>query len=145
MSALAVATSVVAFVEYGGKLVSRYFEVRETVKGQPPTVIRLHEAAQALTKVASEARHKLNGLKSSYSQYSGPLDNLLHDCIDAENNLNASLQKLTANPNSRLTYRGSQAVVTLRSLWTENENKKWEEKLEGIKDQIKMNVLMCLW
>jgi hypothetical protein len=35
--------------------------------------------------------------------------------------------------------------VAIRSLWVEKENKKWEEKLEEIKNQIKMNVLMCLW
>lgn len=32
MTALTVATSVIAFVEFGGKLIGRYFEVRETTK-----------------------------------------------------------------------------------------------------------------
>ncbi|KAH6987173.1 hypothetical protein EDB80DRAFT_898423 [Ilyonectria destructans] len=123
MTAPTVATSVIAFVEFGGKLIGRYFEVRETTKGQPPDLLRLKEATQELKTVASDAQKSLKELNSSQSKYSGSFD-----------------KKLTANPNSRLTYRGSQAIVAIKSLWSESDTKKWNEKLSRIKQRVKMNV-----
>jgi hypothetical protein len=145
MSALAVASSVVGFIDFGAKLVTRFFEIRESGKDQPPKVIHLKESASELEVIASEVQKKIYSLKLNYPHHSTSLDDLHSECVDAEKHLDAQLKKLTAASKSILTHRGSQALVAIRSLWSEKDIEAWGGRVDKIRDRVMMNALMCVW
>ena len=145
VSALSVAAAVIDFVEFGTKLATTYFEVSSTVKGQPPEVVRLAASAIDLSSIASTAQDKVESLGSSYPRHAVSMGRLTAECTNVETKLKDALNKLMANPTSKLTYRGSKAFVAIRSVWSEKEFEEWRKQLDRIRDQIMMNVLMCVW
>jgi hypothetical protein len=145
ISALSVATGVVAFVDFTGKLVSRLFEVNGSVKGQPSHVVGVKEAATELVTITSQAERKLGELGSNYPRFSDAISRLREECVAAETQLSASLKKLTVNSSSKLSLSGSSTYVAIRSVWSEKEIKEWENKLDRIRNQVVVNVLICLW
>lgn len=146
LSALTVASSVVTFVEFGGKLVSRFCEIRDSLKGQPLMVVDVEESVTELSSVAAEARQKVKGLESRYPRLSESLTHLNNECVEAENELSALLEKLTTKlRGSGLRALNANARVAVRALWSEKRVVEWQEKLDRIRNRTMMNVLMCLW
>lgn len=147
ISALSVAAAVVAFVDFGLKVAHASFEVRRTVTGQAPEVLGLAAAATDLSSIASTARDSLKNLGSSFPRYAESFERLAAECANAEKELKNALSKLTANTDatSRMTRAGSRLKVGLRSVWNEGDFKEWQTQLAKIRDQIKLNVLMCVW
>lgn len=125
LSALSVAAAVVDFVEFGGKLVTTYFEVRSSVKGQPHQIVSLEASSADLCAVATVCQGKVESLRSSYPRHSESLARLTAECANAEAKLKSALENLTANPKSRLTHSGSKALVAIRSVWSEKELEEW--------------------
>ncbi|KAN0083496.1 hypothetical protein V8E54_002584 [Elaphomyces granulatus] len=145
MSALAVASSVVGFIDFGAKLVTRFFEIRESGKDQPPKVVHLKESASELEVIASEVQKKIYSLKLNYPHHSTSLDDLHSECVDVKKHLDTQLKKLTAKSESILTHGGSQALVAIRSLWSEKDIEEWGGRVDKIRDRVMMNALMCVW
>lgn len=73
LSDFSVASSVVTFLGFGGKLVSRFGEIKGSGKGQPLTVLNMERSAEGLTSVAAAAQKKMKFLGSSYIQLSESL------------------------------------------------------------------------
>lgn len=145
LSALVVATSVVGFLDFGAKLVSRYFEIKSSVKGQPAKVAELDKAARELSDIASEAHNNVSVLASNYPEHAESLSHLLNECNAANTKLSVSLGKLTVAPSEKWTRKGANLVVAIRSVWTEGDIDEWRHRVERIRNQIMMNVLMCVW
>jgi len=145
LSALVVATSVVGFLDFGAKLVSRYFEIKSSVKGQPAKVAELDKAARELFDIASKAHDNVSALVSNYPKHTESLSRLLNECNAANTKLRVSLDKLTVVPSEKWTRKGASLVVAIRSVWTEDEIDEWTHRVERIRNQMMMNVLMCVW
>lgn len=145
ISALAVAAAVIDFVEFGAKLVNTYFEVRSAVQGQPIEIVKLSATAADLSSIASTAQDKVKNLGSSYPRYADSLSRLTAEVTTVEAKVKAATGKLTVNPNSYLTKRGARIVVAIRAVWSEEELEQWNKQLDRIRDQIMMNVLICVW
>jgi hypothetical protein len=134
LSALAVAATVVDFVEFGTKLATTYFEVRSTIKGQPFEIVSLAASADDLFSVATTAQDKIKSLGSNYPRHTESLARLNAECTNVETKLKSALDKLTADPKSRLTYRGSKVLVAIRSVWSEKEYEEWRKQLDRIRN-----------
>lgn len=145
LSALSVAATVVAFIDFGAKVANTSFEVRASITGQPPEVVKLAASSTYLSSLASRARDQVKGLGQSYPRQAESFEHIAAECANAEKELKHYLNKLTVNPTSKWTRAGSRFVVSIYAVWNEKDLKEWQRRLDGIRDQIMMNVLMCVW
>ncbi|RDW68852.1 uncharacterized protein DSM5745_08612 [Aspergillus mulundensis] len=145
LSALSVAAAVVAFVDFGGKLANTYFEVRASIKGQPAEILNLDASAADLSSVASTARENVKSLSLSYPRHAESLSRLTTEVTQIETKIKHAMDKLTVSPKSYFTKRGSTVAVAVRTVWSASELEQWNKQLERIRDQVMMNVLMCVW
>ncbi|GIJ99620.1 hypothetical protein Aspvir_003621 [Aspergillus viridinutans] len=129
VSALSVAAAVVQFIELAGKLVNTYCEVRSAAKAS----------------VASRAQDKLKSLGSSYPRHVESLLRLTTEVVSVESKIESAMAKLTVNPRKYETHSRTRALVAIRTFWSEAEFKQWNQQLDRIRDQVMMNVLMCVW
>lgn len=107
LSALSVASGVVAFVDFGGKLISRFSEIKNSANGQPMTIANLDESARDLSSVATEARKKYQDLASHYPSLSESFARLHGECVEAETQLKSLLETVTAKVHSSKLRRGT--------------------------------------
>ncbi|KAK3320618.1 hypothetical protein B0T19DRAFT_465508 [Cercophora scortea] len=147
LSALSVATAVVAFVDFGAKLATRSFEIANSRTGQPPTVVKLRGSATELASIAGVAHGRTREFVASYRDHAhaDAFARLEEECHEVERKLAAALKKLTAVPKNKWTVGGSRAWVAFRSIWDDKEMDEWQAKLDRIRSQVKMHVLMCIW
>ncbi|KAJ5106840.1 hypothetical protein N7456_003515 [Penicillium angulare] len=146
LSALSVASSVISFVDFGSKLVSQFNEIKGTYNGEPPTVVRLKSFSNDLSSVAADAQNRVKEFGSSYPRASQALARLNDECVEAEVQLGRFLDKMTAKTQgNRLRNLEANGRAAFRAIWSEKQVEEWREKLERIRNQIMMNVLMCLW
>ncbi|KAL3470517.1 hypothetical protein BJX99DRAFT_47597 [Aspergillus californicus] len=144
-SSLSVATAVVQFVQFGGKLLNTYFDVRSNVNGQPVEVVGLAASATDLSCLASTAHEKVEGLASSYPRHAASSLRLKEEVGSVESAIQSAMAKLTANPKKYLPHSVARAVVTIKAVSTADEWRQWNKQLDRIRDQVMMNVLMCIW
>ncbi|KAL2809226.1 hypothetical protein BJX63DRAFT_435361 [Aspergillus granulosus] len=145
LSALSVAAAVVQFIEFGGKLVNTYCEVRIAAKGQPAEVVSLAANASDLSSVASTAQAKLKSLGSTYPRHAESLLRLTDEVANIQSKIESAMAKLTVNPKKYLTHSGTRALVAIRTVWSQAELDQWNRQLDRIRDQVMMSVLMCVW
>jgi hypothetical protein len=145
MSALSVATSLIAFVDFGGKLVSRYFEIKKNGKGVPLNILALTETASEVASISTEAKEKINALAKHYPQHANSLSRLSKECLAVEAEIEASMIKLRHAPADKITLRGSKLFIAIRSLWSDKQVLEWGEHIDRLRNQVMVNVLMCFW
>lgn len=146
LSALSVASSVIAFVDFGGKLVTQFCEIRDSDRGQPQAVSALETSAKDLSAVALEAQKNVQGLEASYPRMSETLARLNSECIETESEMKALCGKMTVNVcGNKLRTLESSTRASFRALLSEKQVEEWRKKLDRIRTQVTMNVLMCLW
>ncbi|KAJ0422247.1 hypothetical protein BJY00DRAFT_311307 [Aspergillus carlsbadensis] len=145
VSALSVAAAVVQFIEVGGKLVNTYFEVRSRGKGQPAEVVSLAASAKDVSSLSSTAKERVDSLGSSYPRHAESLLRVTAEIASVESKIQAGMERLTVNPKKHSTAAGSSMVVAIRIVWSHRELEQWEKQLSGLRDQVIMNVLMCVW
>lgn len=73
------------------------------------------------------------------------MERLNAECVEVEKKLTHALKALTVKTSSRgLARLGSQASVTILSLWSQQQFEDWTKKINWIRDQVMMTVTMCL-
>ncbi|KAL3457652.1 hypothetical protein BJX64DRAFT_244776 [Aspergillus heterothallicus] len=142
ISALSVATAVIALIDFGGKLVARSFKIRDT--GESRELVKLNEAAAELSSVTSDAADKVKVLSAVYPNYSDALERLHNDCVEIETQLQRALRKLNADAREG-RFLDRSVVIAIKSIWSDKEREKLEKELDKIRDRATMTVLMCIW
>jgi len=145
VGALSIAAAVVAFLDFGGKVASTYFELNDATNGQSLDVARLASSAKDLTSIATGALKSLKELELEFPQYANPLEHLVTECRDVEGKLSAALQKLTVDPDARLSRKVKKASIAFRSVWSRKEHDELGKRLDRLRSQVAMIVLMCVW
>ncbi|KAK4209712.1 hypothetical protein QBC37DRAFT_449794, partial [Rhypophila decipiens] len=145
ITALSVASSVITLVEFGSKLVDRAFEIVQSSSGQPKDAVDVHKTSQELSDVAAEARARVQGLEEKYPRHAELMERLNVECAEVEKQLSDALKTLTVASSSRGLGRfSSQMKVSIRSLWSAKQLDEWSKKLDGIRNQVTMSVVVCL-
>ncbi|KAM7211718.1 hypothetical protein V8F06_012898 [Rhypophila decipiens] len=145
ITALSVASSVVALVDFASKLVDRAFEISQSSSGQPKDAVEVQKTSQELSDVAAEARARVQGLEGKYPRHAELMERLNVECAEVEKQLSYALKGLTVPTSSRGLGRiSSQMKVSIRSLWSAKQLDEWSKKLDGIRNQVTMSVVMCL-
>lgn len=145
ITVLSVASSVVALVDFGGKLVNRSFEISRSPSGQPQDALDILQTSKELGAMAAEARGKVRGLEARYPRHATLIEQINVECADIEKQLTRALERLTVNPSSRgLARASSQVTVTIRSALSSRQLENLSSKIDGIRNRVMMSVIMCL-
>ncbi|KAI1119959.1 hypothetical protein F5Y10DRAFT_259314 [Nemania abortiva] len=143
-STLSAAADIVGLVQFAGKIVKRAFEVRSSIKGQPAEVVDLAACSSDLSSAAITAQNMIHALSSSYPRHAESIKRLSTECIKVELKVKTALHKLTADPTGNRKSKTSSTWVAIQSMWSEREFEEWHNQLDRIRDQVQMNVLMCV-
>ncbi|KLU84999.1 hypothetical protein MAPG_04033 [Magnaporthiopsis poae ATCC 64411] len=137
MDALAIAASVVAFVDFGSNIVSLYREISQTRDGLPSELSDLSTQSPELSRNATSARDKIAELRARYPHQAESLDRLTSECLLAEK----ELQKLLGGFKPGW---GAAGVGALRAWWKHDEISSLQGRLSNIRVQLNTSVLMCI-
>ncbi|KAK3311950.1 hypothetical protein B0H66DRAFT_608860 [Apodospora peruviana] len=121
ISALSIASGIVAFVDFGAKLVSLYSEIRTSHDGRPAALSTLETDSHELSRNATEAKDR---------------------CDLAEEQLRKLVNSVTASGGSR----GLRANVaaSIRGLLKQSEINGLEQRLGNIRSQVMIALIMCV-
>jgi hypothetical protein len=134
LSALSIATGIVTFVDFGGKLISLYSEIQRT--GRPSALSDIEDQLRDLSANATHAKETIAKLQEHYPHQSESLDRLRAECLLAEK----ELQGLVPTRGGR----GAKALGAVHSLFKQGDFKRSEERLRSIREQTMMAVIMCI-
>ncbi|KAK0627430.1 hypothetical protein B0T14DRAFT_135912 [Immersiella caudata] len=143
-SALAIATGVITFVDFGSKLVLLFLQAQSSDDGRPAALSALETELRQLSNNASRARETCASLQTRYPDQLEPLSQLAAECSQAEHELQRLADTLTAKPGQGLRARGSLAFVSVRGVVKKHELDALQSKLRNIRERTTMSVIMCL-
>lgn len=148
LSAFSIATGVITFVNFGGKLVSRYLEIKKSENGRPAALSALEAESRDLSGHAAHARNKIASLQARYPRQAASLTRLAAECVEAEKDLQKLADSLTAKPDAGghhgLRARGAVALVSIRGALKQGDIDGLERRLRSIREQVIMSVIMCI-
>ncbi|KAK4151838.1 hypothetical protein C8A00DRAFT_45022 [Chaetomidium leptoderma] len=144
ISALSIAAGIVAFVDFGAKLVSLYLEIQESEHGRPAALSALDTESRELSGNASHARDKVASLQARYPRQSESLARLAAECAQAEKDLWSLTDSLRVKPGHGLRARGSLALVAIRGMLKQGDVEALQGRLRSIREQTMMSVIMCI-
>ncbi|KAL8376185.1 hypothetical protein RB595_007339 [Gaeumannomyces hyphopodioides] len=143
-SALSIATGVIAFVEFGGKLLSLYSEIQRSDQGRPAALSALEAESRELSANATHAREKIASLRERYPQQVECLDRLKAECALAEKELQGLIDGLPAQSGRGLNAQGAQVLGAVHLFFKQGDFKRLEDRLKSIRDQTNMSIVMCI-
>jgi hypothetical protein len=143
INALSIAAGIVAFVDFGAKVVSLYLEIQES-EGRPAALSDLETELRELSGNASHARDKVASLQAQYPGQAESLARLAAECTRAEKDLRSLTDSLTPKPGHGLRARGAQVLVSVRGIWKQGDVEALRGRLRSIREQTMMSVMMCI-
>lgn len=143
-NALSIAAGVVAFVDFGAKLVSQYLEVRKSEDGRPAGLSALQTESEELSANATHARDKIASLRVRYPAQSECLDRLATECTQVEEELQSLVSSLTPRSGRGLKTGGAQVLASIRGLLKQDEIDSLRGRLRSIREQTMMSIIMCI-
>ncbi|KAI7760913.1 hypothetical protein LZL87_008125 [Fusarium oxysporum] len=115
LSAFSLATGVVTFVDYGSNLLSQFLEIRQSQNGRTAVLATIEAESKNLSKKSAD-----------------------------EKQLQILLNSLTAKSDQGLKALKAQALVSVRGILKQGKISNLENLLKSIRDQIMMDVIMCI-
>ncbi|KAK3291573.1 uncharacterized protein B0H64DRAFT_295148, partial [Chaetomium fimeti] len=144
ISALSIATGIVAFVDFGAKLVSLWLEIQGSEDGRPAALSALETESRELWANASHARDKVASLQARYPGQAESLAKLAAQCTQAEKDLRTLTDSLRAKPGHGLRARGAQVLVSIRGIQKQGDIEALQGRLRSIREQTMMSLIMCI-
>ncbi|KAH6845799.1 hypothetical protein B0I37DRAFT_381167 [Chaetomium sp. MPI-CAGE-AT-0009] len=144
ISALSIAAGIVAFVDFGAKVVSLCLEIQGSENGRPAALSALETELRDLSGNASHARDKVASLQARYPGQAESLARLAAECTQAEKDLRSLTDSLRPKPGHGLRARGAQVLVSARGIWKQGDVEALRGRLRSIREQTMMSVIMCI-
>jgi hypothetical protein len=148
ISAFCFAASIVNFVDFGGKLLSGTSEVYHSLSGQTMRHIELSQLVIDLSSMSADVHEKLKHFQESNKSMCATdktMERLCRECRTIANELNAALQKLKAQGTTKLDLMRKSISVALKSIWSQDEIEDKVQRLEQIRSQMMVTILVFLW
>ncbi|KAL8359110.1 hypothetical protein RB601_008062 [Gaeumannomyces tritici] len=148
ISALSIATSIIAFADFGNRITSVFSalsEIRRSDDGLPRMCSALVAEANALSSHVEAAKETVLNLRARYPKRAKEFERLDKDCTLAGQELHALLASLKPRPGTDLKSRTSQAITAAQGLRKGGDIKALEERFGRIRQQTQLSVTMCIW
>lgn len=146
LSALSVAAAVVQFVDYGTRILTDAREIYKSSWGQTPKNLELSTVAIDLSQLSDEVDSRSSRLSLEKGRESEEVFlRLCRECKEISDDLQGSLTKLQARGTNRLELTASSLFVALKGVWSAKKVEKLKERLNQVRQQMMMAVLVFLW
>jgi len=142
ISALSIAAGIVAFVDFGAKLVSLCSDIRKSQDGRPDAQSALETQARELSTSAATANDRISNLKDRYPRQADSLARLSSECNIAKAQLRELVGSVTAGSGQGLH---ATIVASIRGLRKQGEIEALNHRLENIRSQVMAASIMCVW
>jgi hypothetical protein len=142
VAALSVAANVIQFVDFGGRVISTAWAVHQRGSDGFGEAMDLERTAKDLTLVLAGLRVPLevqeDGSKTESQQ---SVEELVDQCSKLAGDMLASLSKIGLSDKLR---KRDALRAAFRMAWKEDEIKHQQTRLDGIRHQLNLHILMSL-
>ncbi len=160
LSALGVASAAVQFLDFGSSVFSDFKEIYESSSGQSREVVELSTFSDDLARLAGEIEVRLNNArlqKSSRYEKGGSgvaetvtgseeiFYRLCRSCREIEAEIQQRVAALRATGSNTLKLFTSGFITAIKTVWSENEIRKFKERLYQVRQQMMMTILVHFW
>ena|ERR1700735_2284377 len=132
LTAISLASNVVQFVDFAGKIISKSYEFHKSTTG----ALREHDDVEL---VAVDLKRRTERLKKCPGPADSDLVKLSGDCYGVAEELLQALQRVTIKGTST---RWKSLRKALRSVWSKEKILELERRLNRFRDQI--NLVVCV-
>jgi hypothetical protein len=143
LSALSIATAVIQFLDFTGKIVSGTWQI---YRGQPPKKTEANSDVASITESLHGVTKSLQASKNKsrlqpWSSQDAAISKLAESCTEVGEQLLTLLNRLRAQSNHRVwpSFR-----TALRTVWSEKDIERLCQTLENYRQQISMHILIAL-
>ena len=141
LSALAVATSVVQFVDFASKLISESRELYSSVDGRYEEHVNLHSITQTLSQLSQDLQRPLDS--DSSSQHIQDLQSLCQDTNRVAEELIEVLDSIKLQSDKSGT-RWRSGLQALKSMWNQGRINELQQRVNGFRQQLTLNIVVIL-
>ncbi|SPJ78513.1 related to small s protein [Fusarium torulosum] len=146
ITAFQVAGTVVAFVEFSYNLISETHSIYRSPDGNPTTVNRLSTIIDDLSDINDRVKHVLDVSTSRATTASDEtLVRLCRESRDIATEIRTALTSLQAKGTSKLDHAKTSVIVALKSMWSRDKLANLEQRLQQIRSEMTMAMLVALW
>ncbi|KAJ3454194.1 hypothetical protein MRS44_018088 [Fusarium solani] len=146
ITAFQVAGTVVTFVEFAYNLISETRTIYKSPDGRKPDVAPLSTVIKDLAGIGDQVTKALDASTSRASTASDEtLIRLCRECQDITIEIRTVLGSLQARGTSRLDHAKASVVIAAKSMWSKSKLEKLEQRLQQIRSEMMMAMLVALW
>ncbi|KAF5020032.1 hypothetical protein F66182_7968 [Fusarium sp. NRRL 66182] len=146
ITAFQVAGTVVTFVEFTRSLLTEAHQVYTSPSGTTSKSIRLNSIACDLIAVGDQISASLPDTTSTTLTASDEtLLRLCRECNAVTDELQQALGKLQARGTTKFNYAVSSIATAFKAIWSQGEINDFDQRLQRIRSEITMSLLMSLW
>ena len=142
LSALSIAASVVQFIDFSSKLVSGSRKLYKLSEGLDEGYEDLEQVTENLVNLSDELQRSMQTDTSKQTRsHEQELRTLCKGCNEVAKDLLGVLEKLKLDKDNA---RWRNCLQALKSVWGMDRVKDLEERVDGFRQQIAMNILVSL-
>jgi hypothetical protein len=144
LTALSVAASVVQFVDYGTKLLSKGRELYKSANGALSENIELEEASSRLKLLSSDLQTSLRGGgQGPVNEQDQALETICNGCIEVSEDLTARLKKLMLQSDQKHRVWES-FKLTLKTVLSKEKIEETALKLAKLRSELDTHVILSI-
>jgi hypothetical protein len=141
-SALSVATSVVQFVDFGSKLVSRAIEIHQSHENIPDDLADASKLSEKMSVVSEQLEGSMNTIpRRTLEPHEQELLDMCKQCQDISQQLISVINKLKRSANSN---KWDSLRTAFRSIMSQPKILALQSKLDSFRQQLMLNILISL-
>ena len=141
-SALGLASNIIQFIEFGGKLVSKSAEVYNSAAGSATEQQDIELAARHLRKLCEDLV-RTGRAGENWSEDEKALRQLAHSCASSAHELIAILHTLKVEIGTKGVQRRMQSLrLALRSMGQESRIEAFERKLDYFRSELTLHLVI---
>lgn len=141
MSAISLAGTIVQFVDFSSKLVSKGYYIYQSATGASPENLELEAITTDLSLLNTKL--KTHGKYDCSAKDEKSLEKLSQQCTDIADELLSRLQKLKVPTDAK--YRKWKSFrQALKTVWNKKDLDEMSTRLEGLRGQLEFHILVSL-
>ncbi|CAM1502182.1 Fc.00g041660.m01.CDS01 [Cosmosporella sp. VM-42] len=158
LSALAIATAVVQFAEFGGKILVRTWDKYKTYKG-PDAARQIAQESAELSEIANELSTLARAVQDNSQEFvsenqvsavESQFMRLCTECDSIDSEFQGVLNRIRnrkRRPGKDTEEREKKKIIRfpLAGMWDAHKIEHMSERLESLRSQIMSAILFCLW
>ncbi|KAM0258623.1 hypothetical protein ACHAPA_011158 [Fusarium lateritium] len=146
ITAFQVAGTVITFVEFSRSLLTDAHHVYKSPTGTTLSVVKLDQIAKDLAKTGDEVSIVLaQDAAASVMSSSDTLLKLCQQCKRIETEIQQVLGGLQARGDTKFNYAVSSVAIAFRASWSKSKIDDLDQRLQSIKSEMIMAILLSLW